>query len=44
MSDYKNEFVGNDTAEVVDDADQSTDAKVNPGAIRKSTTSGILNA
>lgn len=44
MSDYQNEFVGNDTAEVVDQADQSTDAKVNPGAIRKSTTSGILNA
>lgn len=44
MSDYQNEFVGNDTAEVVDDAGQSTDAKVNPGAIRKSTTSGILNA
>lgn len=44
MSDYKNEFVGNDTADIVDDAGQSTDAKVNPGAIRKSTTSGILNA
>ena len=44
MSDYQNEFVGNDTAEVVDNAEQSTDAKVNPGAIRKSTTSGILNA
>ena len=44
MSDYQNEFVGNDTAEVVDNAEQSTDAKVNPGAIRKSTTNGILNA
>ena len=44
MSDYQNEFVGNDTAESVDNAEQSTDAKVNPGAIRKSTTSGILNA
>lgn len=44
MSDYQNEFVGNDTAEGVDEAGQSTDAKVNPGAIRKSTTSGILNA
>jgi hypothetical protein len=44
MSDYQNEFVGNDTAENVDNAEQSTDAKVNPGAIRKSTTSGILNA
>lgn len=44
MSDYQNEFVGNDTAENVDEAGQSTDAKVNPGAIRKSTTSGILNA
>ena len=44
MSDYNNEFVGNDTAESVDTAGQPTDAKVNPGAIRKSTTSGILNA
>jgi len=44
MSDYKNEFVGNDTAETVDDADASTGAKVNPGVIRKSTTSSILNA
>lgn len=44
MSDYKNEFVGNDIADTVDDAGQSTDAKVNPGMIRKSTTSGILNA
>jgi hypothetical protein len=45
MSDYQNEFVGNDTAEVVDtNAGQSTDAKVNPGAIRKSTTNNILNA
>jgi len=44
MSDYQNEFVGNDTAEVVDNAGQSTDAKVNPGAIRKSTTHSILNA
>lgn len=44
MSDYQNEFVGNDTAENVDNAEQSTDAKVNPGVIRKSTTNGILNA
>jgi hypothetical protein len=45
MSDYKNEFVGNDTAEVVEsDADGSTPAKVNPGVIRKSTTQSILNA
>ena len=44
MSDYQNEFVGNDTAESVDNAGQPTDAKVNPGAIRKSTTSSILNA
>ena len=44
MSDYKDEFVGNDTAEVVDSADGSTPAKVNPGVIRKSTTSSILNA
>jgi len=42
MSD--NELVGNDTAEnaAVDNA--ATDGKVNPGAIRKSTTSSILNA
>ena len=44
MSDYKDEFVGNDTAEVVENVDGSTPAKVNPGAIRKSTTSSILNA
>lgn len=45
MSDYKNEFVGNDTApEVQAGEDQGTEAKVNPGAIRKSTTSSILNA
>ena len=44
MSDYKDEFVGNDTAENVESADDSSPAKVNPGAIRKSTTSSILNA
>lgn len=45
MSDYRDEnSVGNVNAETVEDAGQSTDAKVNPGAIRKSTTSGILNA
>lgn len=45
MSDYKNEFVGNDTApEVQAGEDQGTEAKVNPGMIRKSTTSSILNA
>jgi len=44
MSDYQNEFVGNDTAENVAGEDNATDAKVNPGAIRKSTTHSILNA
>ena len=44
MSDYQNEFVGNDTAEVVDNAEPSTNAKVNPGVRRKSTTNNILNA
>jgi hypothetical protein len=45
MSDYNDEIsVGNVNADSVDQAGQSTDAKVNPGAIRKSTTSGILNA
>lgn len=45
MNDFNDEFVGNDTAENVGgNAGAPTDAKVNPGAIRKSTTSGILNA
>ena len=44
MSDYKNEFVGNDTAETATNEDNVADAKVNPGAIRKSTTHSILNA
>lgn len=45
MSDYKNEFVGNDTApEAQAGDDQGAEAKVNPGAIRKSTTHSILNA
>ena len=44
MSDYKDETVGNETAEDVENVDGSTPAKVNPGAIRKSTTSSILNA
>lgn len=49
MSDFKNEInvVGNDS-QVADnlDANQNTDgqAQVNPGAIRKSQTQGILNA
>jgi hypothetical protein len=40
----ENELVGNDTAEnaAVDNA--ATDGKVNPGAIRKSTTQSLLNA
>ena len=44
MSDYKNEIVGNDTAEIAEGGDTSADVKVNPGAIRKSTTASILNA
>lgn len=45
MSDYKNEFVGNDTApEAQAGEDQGAEAKVNPGMIRKSTTHSILNA
>lgn len=45
MSDYQNEFVGNDTApDAQAGNDQGAEAKVNPGAIRKSTTSSILNA
>lgn len=40
-----NEIVGNDTApEVQADVDQGTEAKVNPGMIRKSTTQNLLNA
>lgn len=43
MSD--NEFVGSDTAETTEAVDNaSTDGKINPGMIRKSTTSSILNA
>jgi hypothetical protein len=40
-------FGGNGEAPAVDqghDIDESTDQKINPGAIRKSTTSSILNA
>ena len=41
----ENEIVGNDTAlEAQQDSNGATDGKVNPGAIRKSTTSSILNA
>lgn len=40
-----NTIVGSDTAPVVEQADNSTSVdKVNPGSIRKSTTSTILNA
>ena len=41
-----NTIVGSDSAPAVDQADNSTsvDNKVNPGMIRKSTTSTILNA
>jgi hypothetical protein len=41
-----NTTVGSDSAPVVEQADNSTsgEGKVNPGAIRKSTTSTILNA
>lgn len=43
MSD--NTIVGSDTASVVEQTDNSTSVdKVNPGSIRKSTTSTILNA
>jgi len=42
MSD--NEIVGSDTAPEVAQDNTATDGKVNPGAIRKSTTSSILNA
>lgn len=45
MSDYKNEF--NDDNGTVADGNQdnnSSEPKINPGAIRKSTTQGILNA
>lgn len=45
MSDYKDEFVGNDTApEAQAGDDQGAEQKINPGVIRKSTTHGILNA
>ena len=42
----ENTTVGSDSAPAVEQADNSTsvDSKVNPGAIRKSTTSTILNA
>ena len=42
----ENTIVGSDSAPAVDQADNSTsvDNKVNPGMIRKSTTSTILNA
>jgi len=35
---------GNDTALEVDTSENTTENKINPGAIRKSTTSSILNA
>lgn len=44
-TDYQNEFDGNDIAPNVQAGeDQGADQKVNPGAIRKSTTHSILNA
>lgn len=40
----ENEIVGSDTAPDAEQANSAADNKVNPGAIRKSTTNSILNA
>lgn len=45
--DLKNQFVGNDEPSQVDgggESHDSTEQRVNPGAIRKSTTQGLLSA
>lgn len=45
MSEYKNEFVGSDTApDAQQDTNGASDNTVNAGGIRKSTTHNILNA
>lgn len=46
MNDYKDEYAGNDQAADNQSVENNgTDApKINPGAIRKSTTQGLLNA
>ena len=46
MNDFKDEFVGNDNAADSQSVENngSEQPKVNPGAIRKSTTNGLLNA
>lgn len=45
MNDFKDEFVGNDNAAESQSVENNGEQpKVNPGAIRKSTTNGLLNA
>ena len=44
MSDFKDEFVDGSDTTPVEGQENSSDSKINPGAIRKSTTNNILNA